>query len=313
MDNKTNGALAGVLAASIASWDRYDTDTRRRLRDVRDDTNDALDQIQTYKSSGEQIRGRLPVVMDAQIGLALANPSQVSPEILPTTTKLTRPAFDEESVSDLNWPPKTGTYDSKNRVSEIGEMTRTFLALTFQEVRAFIEGLAQTKSPTQTGLLQINRAANQLVSVLSTLNLSAAQYASAWQKVFTGTTTTPTTDPHLGSPVIGTANAGNNVLSVAFSPSSVKSDRAMRVRITASAGGGINAQTDVVTVIFASEWKDSNGTPITPAIVGSQGLYASASSSTGFTIQLSQGIPVSSAQDFSILVSTGVAVANTIV
>ena len=303
MDNKTNGALAGMLAASIASWDRYDTDTRRRLRDVRDDTNDALDQIQNHKSSGEQIRGRLPVVMDAQLGLALANPSQVSPEILPTTTKLTRPAFDEESVSDLNWPPKTGTYDSKNRVSEIGEMTRTFLALTFQEVRAFIEGLAQTKSPTQTGLLQINRAANQLVSVLSTLNLSAAQYASAWQKVF-GASASQATNPHLNAPVIGAPNGANNVASVSFVASSVKTDYAMRSAVTAGAGP-ITAGNDIVTIVFASEFKDSSGNPVTPAIVGSQGLYASGVTSTGFTIQLSTGIGGGLTQNFSILVGGG--------
>ncbi len=303
MDNKTNGALAGMLAASIASWDRYDSDTRRRLRDVRDDTNDALDQIQNYKSSGEQIRGRLPVVMDAQIGLALANPSQVSPEILPTTTKLTRPAFDEESVSDLNWPPKTGTYDSKNRVSEIGEMTRTFLALTFQEVRAFIEGLAQTKSPTQAGLLQINRAANQFVNVLSTLNLSATQYASAWQKVF-GASASPSTNPHLNAPVIGAPNGANNVAAVSFVASSVKTDYAMRIAITAGVAP-IAAGGDVVTITFASEFKDSIGNPVIPAIVGTQGLYANNVTSTGFTIQLGAGIGAGVTQNFGILVGGG--------
>lgn len=301
--------MAGLVAAGLASWDRIDNDTRRKLRENREDANDALDQIAAYKSSGEQVRGRLPIVMDAQIGLALANPAQISPEILPTTTKLTRPAFDEESVSDLNWPPKTGTYDAKNRVSEIGEMTRTFLAMTFQEVRAFIEGLAQSKSPTQAGLLQINRAANQLVSVLSTLNLSAAQYAAAWQKVF-GASSTTVSDPHLGTPVIGAPNGANNVSSVGFVPSSVKNDRAMRIRITAGAVN-IAAQTDIVSINFASEWKDSSGNPIIPSLVASQGLYASGISSLGFTLQISQGIGGGTSQDHSIIVSGG-ASANTI-
>ena len=307
MQSKATAAMAGLVAAGLASWDRIDNDTRRKLRENREDANDALDQIAAYKSSGEQVRGRLPIVMDAQIGLALANPAQISPEILPTTTKLTRPAFDEESVSDLNWPPKTGTYDAKNRVSEIGEMTRTFLAMTFQEVRAFIEGLAQTKSPTQAGLLQINRAANQLVSVLSTLNLSTAQYAAAWQKVF-GAPSTTVSDPHLGTPVIGAPNGANNVSSVSFVPSAVKNDRAMRIRITAGAGN-ISATTDIVTVTFASEWKDSSGNPIIPSLVGSQGLFASGISSTGFTLQSQQSIL--GAVDFSIIVSGG-ASANTI-
>lgn len=309
MQSKATAAMAGLVAAGLASWDRIDNDTRRKLRENREDANDALDQIAAYKSSGEQVRGRLPIVMDAQIGLALANPAQISPEILPTTTKLTRPAFDEESVSDLNWPPKTGTYDAKNRVSEIGEMTRTFLAMTFQEVRAFIEGLAQSKSPTQGGLLQINRAANQLVSVLSTLNLSAAQYAASWQKVF-GASSTTVSDPHLGTPVIGAPNGANNVSSVSFVPSAVKNDRAMRIRITAGAGN-ISATTDIVSVTFASEWKDSNGNPIIPSLVGSQGLFASGISSTGFTLQSEQSILGGTSKDFSIIVSGG-ASANTI-
>ena len=307
MQSKATAAMAGLVAAGLASWDRIDNDTRRKLRENREDANDALDQIAAYKSSGEQVRGRLPIVMDAQIGLALANPAQISPEILPTTTKLTRPAFDEESVSDLNWPPKTGTYDAKQRVSEIGEMTRTFLAMTFQEVRAFIEGLAQPKSPSQSGLLQINRAANQLVSVLSTLNLSTAQYAAAWQKVF-GAPSTTVSDPHLGTPVIGAPNGANNVASVAFIPTSVRNDRAMRIRITAG-GGNISALTDIVTVTFASEWKDASGNPIIPSLVASQGLFASGISSTGFTLQSQQSIL--GAVDFSIIVSGG-ASANTI-
>jgi hypothetical protein len=309
MQSKATAAMAGLVAAGLASWDRIDNDTRRKLRENREDANDALDQIAAYKSSGEQVRGRLPIVMDAQIGLALANPAQISPEILPTTTKLTRPAFDEESVSDLNWPPKTGTYDAKHRVSEIGEMTRTFLAMTFQEVRAFIEGLAQSKSPTQAGLLQINRAANQLVSVLSTLNLSTAQYAAAWQKVF-GAPSTTVSDPHLGTPVIGAPNGGNNVASVAFLVSSVKNDRAMRIRITAGVGN-ISATTDIVTVTFASEWKDASGNPIIPSLVASQGLFASGISSTGFTLQSEQSILGGMSKDFSIIVSGG-ASANTI-
>ena len=311
MENKTTAAMAGMLVASIANWDSYDKDTQRRLRNLRADNDELLSQLQDYLSRGEQIRGRLPVPMDAQLGLALANPTTVSPEILPTTTKLSRPVIDEESVFDLSFPPKPGTYDTKGRVSELGEMTRTFLAFTFQELRAFLEGLAQDKSPSQAGLLQINRAAHQLISVLATLNLTSAQYASAWQKLFAGLPPS-TPDPHLGTPTIGTPNGANNVQSVAFVPSSCKSDRAMRVRITAGAGI-IGSGSDVVNIVFASEWKDANGNPVIPAIVGSQGLYASGSSSTGFTVQLANSIAPGGSQDFSILISAGGSGANSIV
>ncbi len=305
METKTSAAMWGILTAAVASWDSYDKDTQRRLRNLRDDAAGALDQIRDYTTRGEQVRLRLPSVMDALLGIALANPTQTTPEVLPSSTKLTRPVIDEGSASDLSWPVKTGSYDGKGRVSELGELSRTFLALTFQEVRAFLEGLAQEKSPTQAGLLQINRAAKQLVNVLSTLNLTSAQYASAWQRLFGGSAPgTTTADPHAGTPVIGTPNAAANVASVTFTPSSTKTDRAMRVRITAGPGN-IGAGVDLVNISFAAEWKDSGGNPITPSIIGSQGLYASGSGSTGFTIQLSTGLLAGTAQDYSILVSGG--------
>ena len=303
--SKINAAMFGILTAAAASWEGYDNDTQRRLRNLRNDASDALEQIRDYMSRGEQIRGRLPSVMDALLGIALANPTQTTPEILPTSTKLSRPVIDESSVSDLSWPLKTGTYDGKGRVTELGDLSRTFLALTFQELRAFIEGAAQEKSPSQAGLTQINRAANQLISVLSTLNLTAAQYAHVWTQLFNGNSN-PSTDPHLGTPTIGVPNNVNFVQSVAFVSGAVKTDRAMRIRITATNAGNVAAQTDVVNVTFASEWKDANGNPVIPSIVGSQGLYATATAtSTGFTIQLSSQIPINSFQDFSIIVSGG--------
>ena len=227
--SKINAAMFGILTAAAASWEGYDNDTQRRLRNLRNDASDALEQIRDYMSRGEQIRGRLPSVMDALLGLALANPTQTTPEILPTSTKLSRPVIDESSVSDLSWPLKTGTYDSKGRVTELGDLSRTFLALTFQELRAFIEGAAQEKSPSQAGLTQINRAANQLISVLSTLNLTAAQYKTVWTQLFNGSSN-PSTDPHLGTPTIGAPIVANNVASVGFIVGSTKTDRAMRIR-----------------------------------------------------------------------------------
>ena len=73
MQSKATAAMAGLVAAGLVSWDRIDNDTRRKLRENREDANDALDQIAAYKSSGEQVRGRLPIVMDAQVGIFIAS------------------------------------------------------------------------------------------------------------------------------------------------------------------------------------------------------------------------------------------------
>ena len=304
MENKTNAAMLGMLTAAVASWDSYDKDTQRRLRNLRDDTDDALSAIKAYQSRGEQIRGRLPLPMDAQLGLALVNPSTATPEIIPTTTKLTRPAFDEESVQDLSFPPRTGTYDGSGKVSELGEMTRTFVALCLQETRAFIEGLAQEKSPSQAGLLQVNRVARSLVATVSQLNLSTAQYAAAWKTLFGGATATAT-DPHLGLPTIGPPNTAGNVQSVQFFANGTKTDRAMRIRVTASGAGNVNATTDCVTITFASEWKDSSGQPVVPAIICSSGFVATTVSSTSFVLTTSISIPNSTFSDVAIIISGG--------
>ena len=304
MENKTNAAMLGMLTAAVASWDSYDKDTQRRLRNLRDDTDDALSAIKAYQSRGEQIRGRLPLPMDAQLGLALANPSTATPEIIPTTTKLTRPAFDEESVQDLSFPPRTGTYDGSGKVSELGEMTRTFVALCLQETRAFIEGLAQEKSPSQAGLLQVNRVARSLVSTVSQLNLSTAQYAAAWKTLFGGATSTAA-DPHLGLPTIGLVNTVANVAAVQFFANGTKTDRAMRIRVTASGAGNVNATTDCVTITFASEWKDSSGQPVVPAVLCSAGFNATAVTSTSFVLTTTVLIGSSTFSDVAIIISGG--------
>jgi len=308
METKTSAALLGLVTAAVVSWDRQDTETQRRNRNTRDDLRDITDRFNSYIARGEQIRSRLPSVMSALLGLALANPSTASAVVLPTTTKLTRPEIGGDDTADLTWPPKVGTFDANGNVSEIGELTRTFLALTFQETRAWLEGLTQDKSPNLAGLTQINTASHQMIAVLSTLNLTAAQYAAAWLKVFTGTVAQPTVDVHAASPTIGAPNGGNNVASVVFIPGSVKTDRAMRLRITAGAAN-IGAATDVVTLSFGAEWKDTAGVPITPAVIGSQGLFVTNSTSTGFTIQLAQGIPATTFMDFSLMVSSGGSVA----
>ena len=300
METKTSAAMWGILTAAVASWDSYDKDTQRRLRNLRDDAAGALDQIRDYTTRGEQVRLRLPSVMDALLGIALANPTQTTPEILPSSTKLTRPVIDEGSASDLSWPVKTGSYDGKGRVSELGELSRTFLALTFQEVRAFLEGLAQDKSPTQAGLLQINRAAKQLVNVLSTLNLTSDQFRLIWTDLFSASPGTVVADSHLGTPTISNIQPGINIASITFSPTSTKNDREMRIRITAGAGQ-IPAQADLCTITFASAWTNSNGAVI-PAVVCGHPLVATQTNNSAFVLQLSVSILAGETRDIPILV-----------
>ena len=101
-------------------------------------------------------------------------------------------------------------------MSELGEMTRTFVALCLQETRAFIEGLAQEKSPSQAGLLQVNRVAQPGRHRVAAQPVDRAVPDRMAEAVFGSAIETPTTDPHAGTPTIGTPNGANNVASVAF-------------------------------------------------------------------------------------------------
>ena len=124
--NNLNGALTGIALTAAAHWARYDHDTQRRLRNVRLDTQEALDLIRDLVSRGEMVRARLPTLMDTQIGLAIASPAPNTPSLIPSTIPQVRPdLFDvtSTSVSQMKWPPVPGKYDDRGLVKEVGELT----------------------------------------------------------------------------------------------------------------------------------------------------------------------------------------------
>ena len=132
--SNTNGALTGMVLAATTYWARYDDDTQRRLRNVRNDAEAALEECKRMQGHGDVIRSHLPVVMDAQVGLALATEQPTSPSVLPSTVPFTRPdlqASMEVSVEDMHWPPEPGEYDERGMVKKAGELTPMFLAQTY--------------------------------------------------------------------------------------------------------------------------------------------------------------------------------------
>lgn len=278
--NAMSGALTGAVLAAAASWSRYDDDTQRRLNNARDDARDAANQIRDLQSRGEAIRSRLPVVQDFQVGVAVANATEPSSQVLPTVTPILRPnIFDsmEASISDLNFPPQPGQYDSRGMVLKVGEMTALGLALTFQETRAFLQGLLQDRPPSREGNVQIFYAANALIKVVKDLRLTATDYIGAWQRLFgagsgsgggatavshTNVMTAPTVlsvDPGvasmkaLGLPDIPAALYKHN-----------NTDAANKWRITVG-GANINAGTVVSSIQFGQPYT-KNGDAYQPVV-----------------------------------------------
>ncbi len=286
----TKEAIAGLVAVALPLWVRAQDDNDRELRNNRLDLRDLEDQLRACCNHGANIRNKLPVNQDFGVGLALSNPKAAVPELIPTTSSVTRPAIGDDATLDYKWPPRTGTYTANGAVSEIGEITRLALALLFQENRAWIEGFTLSSAPSQTALVQIFSAARALSTVISSLNLSRSEYVSAWSQLFNAGLQA------IGTPTIGSLNAANNVSSVQPIGGATFTNRAMRVRITASGSGLINASTDVATVTFSKAYS------AVPAIVGSNGLQAVNVTTQGFSIQLSNAIAPGTSGDFSIVV-----------
>ena len=284
----TKATIAGLVAVALPLWVRAQDDNDRELRNNRLDLRDLEDKLRACCNHGSMIRNRLPINQDIGVGLALGNPKPVIAEILPTTTTISRPAIGDDAMGDYKWPPRTGTYNNNGAVSEIGEMTRTALAWTFQETRAWVDGFTLPNSPSQTATTQVFYAARALSTVLASLSLSRADYTAAWSKLF------GTTAPSVGAPTIINVQATNNIQSVLPVPGSAFSNRAMRLRITAGPGN-YAANTDVATIAFSQQF------PVIPAIVGTN-VRVSAVTTNGFTFQLSNGINAGNFEDVDILI-----------
>ena len=283
-NNNLSGALTGMLVAAAANWARYDDDTQRRLRNIRNDAEAALDEIRLLQSRGEMIRLRIPLVQDFQVGLALASPALVTPQITPSVIPLIRPNLTnitDTAISDLQWPPRVGSYDPNGMTSQPGDMTVLSLALSFEEVRAFVLGLTQSQSPMSATKLQIYYAANGLVRALDQMGssqpLTIAQYTAIWLALFRGGSaggggSIPSLDSHAttaSAPMVLTSDAAAAVTPLgkpeipAYPYEHQNTDRASKWRIVVT--GTLASATTFVTFKFGSMFT-RGGKPFQPSV-----------------------------------------------
>lgn len=328
-DNTLNGTLTGVALAAAAHWARYDDGTQRSLRNVRADAEEALDRIRDLQSRGEALRSRLPVVMDAQVGIALASPQTTAAAVIPSTNPLTRPDLTtqmESAISEMSWPPEPGQYDERGLVKQAGELTAMFLAMTYEEVRAFVQGLAQARPPSADCKMQTYYAANALVAQLCAQKLTWQQYKDAWARLFGGGAVAPTgttaveshSDPNRQPLPVGTL--ATNVSSVVplsslsmngYPYANRNTDAAMRFRINIGAGN-VNAGQLITMIQFGSEYRyrDAQGvlTPTQPVVsVNSvmNRMYADNITSTSFNLYNMTTLPANSFVDVFISTCSG--------
>ena len=294
--NNLNGALTGMLVAAAANWARYDDDTQRRLRNIRNDAEAALDEIRIWQSRGEMIRLRIPVVQDFQVGLALASPALITPQVTPAVVPMIRPNLTNltpSAITDLQWPPVVGSYDPNGMTSQPGDMTVLSLALSYEEVRAFILGLTQSAPPQSTTKTQIYNAASGLVQALaymgSTKPLTIAEYATIWLMLFQGTAAgpggagSPPVDPHTSTALPPIATSLHATVAItplgkpeipAYPYEHQNTDRANKWRIVVT--GTLPAGSPIASFKFGTIFT-LNNKPFQPAVTISDGIMKVAS------------------------------------
>lgn len=325
MDNTQNnliGGLSGGALAAIAWFGRLDDDTQRRLRNLREDTDNTNDKIDAWLSSPDLMRLLIATVRDFVVGIAYSTQPTTPAQTIPNLNDgIVRPTLSHESaVRSYQWPPKAGQYDGTGRVVGVGEITPAALMLTFQEVRAAIAGLAQPTFPSADGLAQIYRVFHALSAVTSTLNLTLDQYKTVWSRLFgqSGVTFGAHEDP--GRPPIAAASfAGLTIVPLTSLSGGVpgypyanrNTDSVMYFRVTVP-GGGVGAGQVLGTVTFGSEYRyrDANGAlvpfqPGIPAIFSSlQKVFGAVNiTSQGFTLVNKDALIGGEVHDITITVS----------
>jgi|JI61114C2RNA_FD_contig_111_403953_length_1850_multi_4_in_0_out_0_3 hypothetical protein len=308
----TNGALTGALAAAAVQWGRYDDDTQRRLRNIRLDAEDALDRIQAEQSHGDTVRARLPISLDAQVGLALAAKQTTGVALVPSQTVQTRPDLASSMdvhVANIQWPPQAGQYDDRGQCREAGEMATLFLALTYPEVRSFLLGLVLKDAPTTDQRHQLYLAARSFASVVAGQSLSQTQYEDAWKRLFGTLTATnhndPTRRPQLLSKAVEVSSVvGRGRPDLPNDPSAHNNrDAIQKWRLTVGVNA-IPANTALATIGFGTPYTLA-GQAYEPAVflTASNYLAVQTATSTSFTIVNIVGLSAGQTIDFNVQVT----------
>lgn len=319
-NHKLEGLLSGAAIAAAVGFSRTDDETQRRLRHVREDAREAQRDIRDLIGNGAIQRLFMSVVQDAIAGLSIANPTTVNPTLTPSSVAQTRPDLAnsmEAAVAELSWPPKPGHYNTAGYIESVGELTQLFTALTFEENRAFIQGLAQEKQPTAAQKIQAFFVSNSLISTVYGLNLTWQQYVDAWKRLFgvVQGTTDDHRSPQKPPRIIGIDPTIVSVIPLGqpdvpgFPYATYNTDIANKWRVTVSSGG-TPASTNLFTVQFGSEFRQpgpGGGTSAYQPVVLSQDtkLNIASVTSAGFTVRNTFGLSGSITMDMGFATVAG--------
>ena len=323
----TKGLLAGGGAAALYWWGRNEDDRTARIRALRADQRDLKERLNELLSTGDWIRLQLPVVRDAITGIASASAGAAVPSPIPNPVSQSRPDVSQgNNVPNMQWPPLAPQYDPNGNTNQVGEMAMAFRTLTYQEPRAFLQGLCLDDVPSAEGLFQIFAAAQGLSAAASSLSLTVAQYKAAWLALFSGLDPTPeiganhedpsrrpsATPSIAGLAIVPLTNVGGSIPGYPYA--NRNTDAVQRYRITVPPAG-VGAGLTVATVQFGAEYRyrDPNGTsqafqPAIPMVMSNLGALfgASAITPTGFNLVAQSSLASGTTHDVSLTIIAGV-------
>ena len=312
------GVLSGAVLAAAKGIAREGDETQRRIQIARDDSTRALRELEDLNTRGEMVRSRMAVVMDFDAGLSIANQPNPVPSVTPSASGVGRPdlaANMSTAVADLKWPPKPGQYDERGHILATGELTALASALTYEEPRAFLQGLVQSRQPTPAQKVQIFYAANALIAALYSLNLNEEQYLQAWKSFFAGGVGGATeADTHglvTSPPAVSIIDPGiasvvplglPNIPTCSYAHQNT--DYASKWRVTM--GANVAAGSAAFQITFGTSPWVKNGKPYQPVVLCSSPLFVVAAvTASGFTVKTVQGMGGAATVDVGFAVWAG--------
>lgn len=324
MDNTTDKIVAtGLGAGASALWwfQQNERDRADKMRNIQLDGRDTRDRLNDMLSSGDWYRLTTTAVRDVISGFSTANALRVAPTAIPNPVYQTRPDLTGgANIPGLSWPPTVSTYTENGNPQSFGELAQAAQVFTYEENRAWSQGMTLPKPPSQDMKSQIFFAAQGLSNTLAGMKMTMAQYQAAWLAVFLQAHGQSAGDPHFDpnkSPMAGAFGAGIASV-VALTAQNVpgfpymnpNTDAAMRFRVTTNAAVG--SGNPIFTVTFATSYQwvrpmDGVTLPFQPVVHANGPLfYIEGISHNGFVVKNQNSLAANQVYDVFISVNAGV-------
>lgn len=319
-NNNVTAAITGAATALTYWWAANEDDKTQETRDLRAQIRQVDQQTQIFYSSGDYYRMQAPVIRDISIGYAVAMPASKPKSNVPQIVgPIARPDLSSGSnIAQLSYPPKTGTYDASGRTSEPGEMALAAWVQTYQESRAFSQGLLRTQPPTQTEALNLFFSAQGLSHQSMRQNLTQQQWQMLWEKLLTGGSAglQGVHEDATKHPVASGGNANITVhpltqgvlIGVACPFVNPNTDSAHHWRFISTSA--LAADDLVMTVTFAAAYQrklDGNNSPFQPVVHVHRGshFYVKNVTAAGYQIYAAVAVAANVATDIDVSVHAG--------